>query len=103
MADGYLTRESSWTEEQCTDPEGVIRMTQTAAAEALFVSSVQPSDDPSPIEISRAVRRSLQLFGGAAGCASACAYEYGEHPEQAARRMQWARSLVSGATRAAAA
>ncbi len=78
-------------------------MTQTAAAEALFVSSVQPSDHPTPTEIRRAVGRSLELFGGVAGCAAACACEYGEHPEQAARRMQWALSIAAHAARPAAA
>jgi hypothetical protein len=73
----------------------VIQMMQTAAAEALFVSSVQPSDRPSQADVDRAVRHSLQLFGGVAGCAAACAGEYGEHPEQAAHRMQWAVSMVA--------
>lgn len=64
-------------------------------AEALFVSTLQPSDRPVEQQIREAIVTSLRAFHGAAGCAQAMAVEYGEHPEQAADRMRWALSLVA--------
>ena len=63
-------------------------------AEALFVSSLQPSDRPAPQQVRAAIAASLREFAGT-GCAARMAAEYGEHPEQAACRMRWALELVA--------
>ncbi len=59
-------------------------------AEALFASSLQPSEHPTTAQIIAAITTSLRTHGGAGGCAGACAAEYGDHPETARSRMQWA-------------
>jgi hypothetical protein len=69
-------------------------MTRTIQAEAVFVSDLQPSDRPTPGQVSAAVLASLRAYGGVTGCAAAVAAEYGEHPETAVPRMRWALSLV---------
>jgi uncharacterized membrane protein len=73
----------------------VIIMTVTMTAEALFVSSLQPSDHPTCSQVDAAVRTTLQAHGGACGCAAAFAAEYGEHPETSAHRMRWALSIAA--------
>jgi hypothetical protein len=84
-------------------PESVIIMTVATRAEVLFVSSVQPSDHPSPRDIARAIRITLHTYGGVSGCATAFATEYGAHPETSADRMRWALSQVSAPSISAAA
>lgn len=69
-------------------------MTRTIQAEAVFVSDLQPSDQPTPDQVAAAVYASLAACGGATGCAAGVAAEYGEHPETAVPRMRWALSLV---------
>jgi hypothetical protein len=69
-------------------------MTTSSAAQALFASTFQPSDRPSGEELSAAVRDSLRQHGGVEGCAALCAAEYGDHPDTAPARMQWARALA---------
>ncbi|GAA3398087.1 hypothetical protein [Cryptosporangium minutisporangium] len=59
-------------------------------AEALFVSVLQPSDLPTPEEVRAAIASALRSCGGADGCAARLAAEFGEHPETAVARMQWA-------------
>lgn len=61
--------------------------------EALFASDVQPSQRPSRAAIDAAVTASL-LHHGSDGCAALVAQEFGDHPEAAAARMQWARTTV---------
>ena len=69
--------------------------TLTAArAAALFVSDVSVSDHPTHDQIEAAIRRSLRTHGGSRGCAADVAAAYGDHPETAAPRMRWARTLV---------
>jgi hypothetical protein len=70
-------------------------MTPATQAEALFASSLQPSDQPTLDQIVAAIRISLQTRGRS-GCADALAAEYGTHPDEAAHRMRWALSLVVG-------
>ena len=65
-------------------------MTRTARAEALFTSSLQPSQHPTHDQVVAAIRTSLSEHGGVNGCAGAVAAEYGEHPETSADRMRWA-------------
>ncbi|MFG1920591.1 hypothetical protein [Cryptosporangium sp. NPDC048952] len=70
-------------------------MSLAVAAEALFVSPLQPSERPTPAEVEAAIDVSLRSFGGPTGCACWLAAEYGEHPEVAAERMRWALELTT--------
>jgi hypothetical protein len=65
-------------------------MTATTAerAEALFVSCLQGSQTYTAEEIRKAVDEMLERLG-ATGCAARLAQEYGEHPDEAMRRMHW--------------
>jgi hypothetical protein len=81
--------------------EGVIDMKFATQAEALFVSYLQPSDQPTLDRALVAIGRSLQTRG-VSGCAEVVAAEYGEHPDEAARRMRWALAVVDGGSTAIA-
>ncbi|MFF5084479.1 hypothetical protein ACFY36_46190 [Actinoplanes sp. NPDC000266] len=65
----------------------------TARAEALFASRLQPSDQPSPAQVRAAITVTLHALG-IRGCAAHLAGEAGEHPEAAARRMSWAIAVI---------
>ena len=67
----------------------------TARADALFASSLQRSDEPSPAQVQQAIAAALAAFG-IRGCAARVAQAYGEHPETAVLRMRWARAAVAG-------
>jgi hypothetical protein len=69
-------------------------MRSTGIAEALFASSLQPSEHPTVEQVTAAVRDSLRRHGGEHGCASVCAAEYGQHPDAAPKRMRWALALA---------
>jgi hypothetical protein len=75
----------------------VIPMTLTRRAEALFTSSLQPSDQPTPAQLRTAIIASVRTHRGIRGCAVALATEYGEHPETAAERMRWALTAAAAA------
>ncbi len=77
-------------------------MTSTDTAEALFASTLQPSEHPTAEQVTAAVRDSLRRHGGQHGCASLCAAEYGEHPDTAPARMRWALALTNHLSLAAA-
>jgi hypothetical protein len=62
---------------------------EAVRAEALFVSTLQPSGSPSPDQIRRAVAATLQRLG-VRGCAAQVAGEFGDHPDTAVARMSWA-------------
>jgi hypothetical protein len=62
-------------------------------SEALFVSDLQRSQQPTPESIRQAVLDTVGRLGEA-GCAELVAQEYGEHPDCAQGRMQWARTAV---------
>ena len=66
-----------------------------ARADALFASTLQRSDDPSPVQVKQAIAAATLAFGDL-GCAARVAQEYGEHPDTAAGRMRWARTAVAG-------
>lgn len=68
-------------------------MSITAEHEALFASALQRSDAPSPEAVAEAIRRTVRQFGRC-GCAGRMAQEFGDHPETAVERMNWARQLV---------
>jgi len=67
----------------------------TARADALFVSALQRSEEPSAAQVQLAIAAAIRAFG-ARGCAARVAHEYGEHPETAVPRMRWARAVVDG-------
>lgn len=66
---------------------------EVTQAEALFVSDLQTCDTTNPEAVDRAVEALLER-DGAQGCAARMAYEFGEHPDTAVRRMRWARQVV---------
>jgi len=68
----------------------MISTVEDLAAEALFVSDVQPSDRPSQKRLEDAVTAMI-LRHGSDGCAAAVAEEFGDHPDVAVRRMCWVR------------
>ena len=61
--------------------------------EALFASALQRSDAVTPEAVSEAISHTIGQLG-AVGCADRMAAEFGDHPEAARDRMQWARQLV---------
>ncbi|MEV6300727.1 hypothetical protein AB0M02_15065 [Actinoplanes sp. NPDC051861] len=61
--------------------------------EALFVSWLQRSHEPTAENIREAVHATVDRFGEA-GCAERVAQEFGEHPDCAIGRMRWARNAV---------
>src|ERR1700746_3058450 len=66
--------------------------------DALFVSALQRSDDPSTSQVRNAIAAAVHEFGGQ-GCAEQVAQEFGDHPETAVVRMRWARALAGEACR----
>jgi hypothetical protein len=62
--------------------------------QALFSSGLQPSDAPTASTVAIAISRALQQFG-IGGCAGRMAQEFGDHPDEAARRMRWVRQLIA--------
>jgi hypothetical protein len=70
----------------------------TEFAEVLFATGVQESDAATPVQLRAAVCRSWLACGGdCAPFAARLAQEAGDHPEQAARRMRWARRAAERA------
>ena len=65
-----------------------------AWCEALFASSLQPSDTPTAGMIAAAIRSAMQRFGPR-GCTERMAQEFGDHPDAAAQRMRWARQFAA--------
>lgn len=65
-------------------------------ADALFVSSLQRSDQPSTGQVRQAIAAAVREFGGQ-GCIGLVAQEFGEHPDLAVARMRWALRLTAGA------
>jgi threonine aldolase len=65
-------------------------------AEALFTSDLSAQRDYTQIEVAAAIRRAIGAHHGIRGCAGEVAAAYGEHPETAARRMRWARAVITG-------
>ena len=72
-----------------------------ARCEALFASGLQPSDAPTVSMVAAAITRAVRQFG-TGGCAGRMAQEFGDHPDAAARRMQWVLQLVQAAARSQA-
>jgi hypothetical protein len=66
----------------------------TVRADALFASTLQPSAEPSVMQIRQAIAEAIGRYGGH-GCSARVAQAYGDHPETAATRMRWARTEVT--------
>jgi hypothetical protein len=64
-------------------------------AEALFASSVQPSDQP-VAQIETAIMQTVRRLGRR-GCAAQMAQEFGDTPDTALIRVRWARDTVGEA------
>ncbi|MDP9796592.1 hypothetical protein J2S43_005104 [Catenuloplanes nepalensis] len=64
------------------------------AAEALFVSYLQPSQRPTCEAVQAEVTRMI-LRLGSEGCAAVMAAEFGDDPETAVRRMLWVRATLA--------
>jgi hypothetical protein len=69
--------------------------------EALFASTLQESDAPTPQAVADAISSTIRQLGPG-GCVGRMAQEFGEHPEQARDRMRWARQLLGASTATAA-
>jgi hypothetical protein len=68
----------------------------TIAAEALYASPLQPSEQPTIDEVREAVHDMI-LHLGADVCALLLAQEAGDHPDMSATRMLWARDTARAA------
>ena len=66
---------------------------RTLRADALFVSALQRSDEPSAEQVQQAITAAVRAFGRA-GCAERVAQEFGDHSETAVIRMRWARAVT---------
>ncbi|MFI5892802.1 hypothetical protein ACIA5D_22095 [Actinoplanes sp. NPDC051513] len=73
----------------------MISIVKDLAAEALFVSCLQPSEYPSRQAVEQAVTAMI-LLHGSDGCAAEVATEFGDHPEIAVRRMHWVHDELIG-------
>jgi hypothetical protein len=71
----------------------MITFDQDVRSEALFVSDLQRSHQPTPESIRQAVLDTVGRLGET-GCAELVAQEFGEHPDCALGRMRWARTAV---------
>jgi hypothetical protein len=64
-----------------------------AMCDALFASTLQPSEAPTADAVLSAISDTVRRFGPA-GCTSRVAQEFGDYPELAAERMRWIRGLA---------
>jgi len=69
---------------------------RAARADAVFASALQRSAQPTAGQVRRAVAGAVRAFGSR-GCAARVAQEFGDHPEAAAARMRWARTVADQA------
>jgi hypothetical protein len=65
-----------------------------AWCQALFASSLERSDAPGAGAVAEAIRVTVRQLG-TDGCTGRMAQEFGDHPEAAAARMRWVRSLLT--------
>lgn len=65
-------------------------------SEALFVSALQPSDQPTVEQVRAEITDMVRRFG-ARGCAARMAQVCGDAPDLAIPRMRWARRVVADA------
>ena len=69
---------------------------RAARADAVFVSALQRSAQPTARQVRRAVAETVRAFGSR-GCAARVAQEFGDRPETATARMRWARTVADQA------
>ena len=62
-------------------------------ADALFVSALQRSGEPTVSQVRQAVAAAVRAYGSR-GCVQRVAQEFGDHPETAVARMRWACTLT---------
>jgi hypothetical protein len=74
----------------------VLDLVADLRAEALFASDLQPSQHPSARLVWEVVHATV-VQHGEVWCAALVAQEFGEHPDCACRRMEWARTAVAEA------
>ena len=67
-----------------------------ARVDALFVSPLQRSGEPTAGQVREAVASAIRKFGRQ-GCSERVAQEFGDHPETAVLRMRWARRVAGEA------
>jgi hypothetical protein len=72
----------------------MIPLNLTDARCALFASALQRSESPSAAVVAAAIRAAVTDFG-LCGCLDRMAQEFGDHPEAASERMQWASQLAT--------
>lgn len=77
----------------------MISIVKDLAAEALFVSCLQPSERPTREAVEQAVTAMI-LLHGSDGCAADVAAEFGDHPDCAVRRMSWVHTELGGVVEA---
>ncbi len=70
-------------------------MLTTARTHALFVSPLSESAELKRAEIEAAIQAMVRFHHGTRGCTAEVALSYGDHPDLAVRRMQWARRMVA--------
>jgi hypothetical protein len=70
--------------------------TSAIPVDALFVSLLQRSDQPSAGQVREAVANAIRAYGRR-GCGERVAQEFGDHPETAVLRMRWARRMADQA------
>lgn len=66
-----------------------------ARAEALFASTLSACEPHDRAELKAAIAAAVRDYHGVKGCAAVMAAEFGDHPQQAAERMQWAREAAA--------
>jgi hypothetical protein len=66
-----------------------------AKAEALFASTLSACEPHDAAELKAAIAAAVRDYHGVRGCAAHMATEFGDHPQQAAERMRWAREAVA--------
>jgi hypothetical protein len=66
---------------------------EAVRAEALFLSTLQPSGPASTDQVRVAVTTTLRRLG-VRDCAALVAGEFGEHPDTAVARMSWALATI---------
>jgi hypothetical protein len=72
-------------------------MSAATAAQILFVSTLQPSAEPTSVDVRAAITTTLRLRGDD-GCTQVWAEEFGQHPELAVARMRWANEMATKLT-----
>ena len=66
---------------------------EAVRAEALFASTLQMSQGPLDTDVRAAVTHTLRRIG-VQGCVASVATEFGDHPDTAPTRMDWALRMI---------